>query len=278
YDMHYAAPPSQLQEDVKIIHLDVDIAKKGVPLWNHPPDIAITSDSRLAIPVLTGVIRDMKSPSDIVKIEERTKKYADEHEKLDAEWLKTASNHSSRKPISAHWLSRCIDEVIDDDTLIVNQTISPSSIVAHQVHRSQPGSLLSCAGGCIGWAPGAALGAKLGAPDRTVVSLMGDGAFIYGCPEASLWSASFYHAPYLAIIYNNQGYGAIKGLFRERYDVDNMGADIANPPDYAGIAKACHAHGVTVKEPADVIPALKECLREVKNGRPAVLDVWIDPV
>jgi len=73
--------------------------------------------------------------------------------------------------------------------------------------------LFSCGGGCIGWGPGATLGRKAGAPDKTVIGLMGDGAFIYGCPEASLWSSAFYKAPFLAIIYDNQGYGAIKGLF-----------------------------------------------------------------
>ena len=150
--------------------------------------------------------------------------------------------------------------------------------MAHLVHRSKPGTLLSCAGGCIGWAPGAALGVKLARPDKTVVSLMGDGAFIYGCPEASLWSAGFYKAPFLAVIYDNQGYGAIKGLFRESYDVENMGADIPTPPDYALIARACHAYGRRVDDPSEVMPALEEALGEVRGGRPAVLDIRIEPV
>jgi acetolactate synthase-1/2/3 large subunit len=278
YDMHYAAPPSKLHDNVKIIHIDIDIFKKGVPLWNHAPDIAITADTRKAIPALTKIINNMKSASDSKIIDERIKTYKDEHAVLKAEWQKIAVSHSARKPISAYWLSYCINEIIDDNTLIVNQTISPAVIVAHLINRIKPGTLFSCAGGCIGWAPGAALGVKIGAPQNTVISLMGDGAFIYGCPEATLWAASFYHAPFLAVIFNNQGYGAIKGLFREMYNIDNMGADIANPPDYAGIAKSCHAFGRTIKEPEDVIPALNECLKEVKAGSPAVLDVWTDPV
>lgn len=160
----------------------------------------------------------------------------------------------------------------------MNQTISPSTIVAHQISRSKPGTLLSCAGGCIGWAPGAALGVKLASPDKTVISLMGDGAFIYGCPEASLWSSNFYKAPFLAIIYDNRGYGAIKGLFKEKYDVDNMGADIAVPPDYTLVAHANNAYGRMVEDPTDLPEALKECLEKVRGGQTAVLDVRIDPV
>jgi len=107
---------------------------------------------------------------------------------------------------------------------------------------------------------------------------MGDGAFIYGRPEASLWSAGFYKAPYLAIIYDNQGYGAIKGLFREKYDVENMGADIPTPPDYSKIAPANNAYGRTVEDPADVPTALKDCLARVRSVTPAVLDVRLVPV
>jgi len=107
---------------------------------------------------------------------------------------------------------------------------------------------------------------------------MGDGAFIYGCPEASLWAANVYKAPFLAIIYDNVGYGAIKGLFREKYDVTDMGADFPAAPDYAMIAKANNAYGRLVTDPADLPKALKECLARVRQGQAAVLDVHIDPV
>ena len=278
YDMHYAAPPVSPMPGAKIIHIDIDTVKKGVPLWGRKPDILVNADSSQAIPALTKLIKQKLTAENRAQLQKRYKLLETEHKKLDGEWRALAMSHAERKPISAHWLSHCIDEVIDNDTIIVNQTISPSAIVAHQIHRTQPGTLLSCAGGCIGWAPGAALGVKLAAPDKTVVSLMGDGAFIYGCPEASLWSASFYKAPFLAIIYNNQGYGAIKGLFREKYAVENMGADITTPPDYSLIARANNAYGRMVEDPADVPKALKDCLVVVRGGQAAVLDVRIDPV
>ena len=160
----------------------------------------------------------------------------------------------------------------------MNQTISPANIVLHQIERTTPGTMFSCAGGCIGWAPGAAFGIKLAEPEKTVIALMGDGAFIYGCPEASLYAAWSHNAPVLLILYNNRGYGAIKSLFHRNYPLVNTGADITEPPDYAGIARACHAFGLTVKEPDEIKPALKECLSRVKEGQSAVLDVWIEPV
>jgi acetolactate synthase-1/2/3 large subunit len=278
YDMHYAAPPTLPSPGARIIHIDIDIAKKGVPLWGRKPDILVKADSSRAIPALAKIIKEKLMPEKREKFQKRYNLLEQEHRELDSEWRSLAMGQSGRRPITANWLSRCIDEAVDEDTVIVNQAISPATIVAHQIHHTRPGTLLSCAGGCIGWAPGAALGVKLASPDKTVVSLMGDGAFIYGCPEASLWSAGYYKAPFLAIIYDNQGYGAIKGLFREKYGVDNMGADITNPPDYALIARANHAYGRTVDDPSEVPEALKDCLAVVKSGQAAVLDVKIEPV
>ncbi len=278
YDMHYASPRVSPRADAKIIHIDVDTVKKGVPLWDRKPDILVKADSGRAIPALTQIINNKLTGDRRQQLQKRYKLLEEEHKKLDSEWRTLAESHAGKKPITAHWLSHCIDEAIDDDTIIVNQTISPATIVAHLIHRTRPGTLLSCAGGCIGWAPGAALGVKLAAPDKTVISLMGDGAFIYGCPEASLWSASLYQAPFLAVIYDNRGYGAIKGLFREKYDVENMGADITTPPDYSLIARANNAYGRIVDDPADVPVALKDCLAVVRGGQAAVLDVRLAPV
>lgn len=278
YDMHYAAPHVVPNAKAKIIHIDIDTAKKGVPLWERQPDIKITADSTQAVPALTQLIKQRLTPAKREQLQKRYAAFEAEHIKLHQEWQALAMSHAKVKPISAHWLSHCIDEIIDDNTIIVNQTITPATIVAHQIHFDKPGRLLSCAGGCIGWAPGAALGVKLAKPDNTVISLMGDGAFIFGCPEAALWSSDFYKAPFLAIIYDNQGYGAIKGLFKENYKVANMGADIPNPPDYTLIARANNAYGQMVDDPTVLPQALTNCLAVVRGGQTAVLDVKISPV
>jgi acetolactate synthase-1/2/3 large subunit len=278
YDLPYAAPLFETPTKSKIVHIDIDMVKTGEPLWGRKADIAIEADSRDVMPLFTRAISRKLTDARREELKIRYNRLTREHEELKSEWQSLAESHADQKPISAHWLSYCINQAIDEDTIIVNQTISPARIVAHLIQRSQPGTLLSYSGGCIGWALGAALGVKLTAPDKTVVSLMGDGAFIYGCPESSLWSAGFYKAPFLSVLFNNQGYGAIKGLFSEQHDVDNMGADIFSPPDYARIAEACHAYGRTVENPDEVLPSLKEGLARVKAGQPAVLDIRLKPV
>jgi len=273
YDMHYAAPPDVPDPDSIIIHMDMDLRKKGENLWKRIPDLSLLADSGIAIPALRDMISKKLTSYDRERLKRRFDDIKREHDRLRKKWHSMAVSSHKQTPVTADWLCHCINEVIADETIIVNQTITPSASVVHQIKRTQPGSMFSCAGGSIGWALGAGLGVKLGFPDRDVISLMGDGAFVYGCPVATLWSAVFYNAPFLSIIFNNQGYNAIRMLFKKTYNVANMGADIPNPPDYAMVAQSCNAYGRTVEDPSDVIPSLRKALEQIRNGKPAVLDV-----
>jgi acetolactate synthase-1/2/3 large subunit len=133
------------------------------------------------------------------------------------------------------------------------------------------------------WALGAALGVKTALPDKTVVSVMTDGGFVWGCPVASLWSANAYKTPFLSVVFNNQSYGAIRAIV-ERLSETPMseemgyisGIDISPPPDYALIAESCGGYGKIVTRPEDVLPVLKEALEEVKKGRLAVVDIRLE--
>ena len=115
------------------------------------------------------------------------------------------------------------------------------------------------------------------------MSLIGDGGFIYGCPVAALWSASAYHAPFLTVVCNNQSYLSIRELLRSGYSEESVsgelgfeiGTDIRNPPDFASLARACHAYGEKIEDPSGLLAALKNALGQVHNGTPAVLDVKI---
>ena len=156
---------------------------------------------------------------------------------------------------------------------MVNQTITPSASVARQIPRSQPGSLVACSGGTIGWALGAALGVKVSSPDKLVVALMGDGAFVYGGPTATLWPAAYYKTPFLTVVFNNQAYGAIKMLFQGAWKEGIENSTITPSPSYAITAQACGAYGRVVEKAKEVLPALKEAIQKVHEGQAAVLDV-----
>ncbi len=280
YDLPYVPAEGFPRPDATILQIDGDPLTQGRPLWGRGADGFVKADSREAIPALSGMVKERITAEKETQLHQRFKQLEDKHQKQRKERHEMAISKSNEKPISPDWLSRCIAEVINDDMILVNHLISQASSVAGQIDRSKPGTLLACAGGSIMWALGAALGAKVAMPDKTVVSLMTDGGFVWGCPVSALWTANSYKAPFLSVIFDNQSYGAIRrvvGTMTETELSDEMGfvagLDISPPPDYALVAQACGGYGRTVVEPADVLPVLREAMDEVRGGKLAVVDV-----
>jgi acetolactate synthase-1/2/3 large subunit len=132
---------------------------------------------------------------------------------------------------------------------------------------------------------GAAVGIKLAEPDREVVAVCGDGSFVFGSPVAALWAAQQARAPFLTVIFNNAGYQASKNpvltLFPDGASaMENAfpGVRFPTPPDYAALARSCHAYGERVEDPDDLPAALERGRAAVRAGQAAVLDVVIAPI
>ena len=280
YDLPYVPAEGFPRRDAAILHIDVDPLTQGRPLWGRGADIFVKADSREAIPALSRIIRDRITPEIETRLRERYKQLEQKYHRERDERHAMAMSKSDEKPISPDWLCHCIAKLLDEDAVLVNHLISQSSSVAGQIDRTKPGTLLACAGGSIMWALGAAIGAKVAVPDKTVVSLMTDGGFVWGCPVSALWTATSYKLPFLAVIFDNQSYGAIRKIVERTLETrlsDQMGfdagVDISPPPDYALVAKSCRGYGRTVTEPSDLLPALRKALQQVHRGRFAVVDV-----
>lgn len=286
YDTPYAVTETLPGPDAKIIHIDLDPFTRGRLLWDRGSDIFIKADSREVIPALTKILNQKLTPEKRVKFQERFRQLESKHKERRDSLHALAMSKADQKPISADWLCHCISEVVDEDAIVVQFNISPAASVTEQIPRTKPGTLVGNAGGSVEFALGAAMGAKLAAPDKTVVSVMTDGGFVWSAPVATLWTARAYNAPFLAVILNNQGYNIIRKMVQTRRGesklTDEMafevGVDIKPPPDYALIAQACGAYGRMVEDPADILPALREALDQVRLGKLAVLDVRIERV
>jgi acetolactate synthase I/II/III large subunit len=280
YDSPYVAADGSPRPDAGILHIDTDPLTQGRPLWVRGADIFIRADSREAIPALNRTIKEKLTSEKQIELNGRFRQLEQKHRKKREENLSMAMGMSDESPISPDWLGHCIAEVLDEDMVLVNHLISQSSSVPGQIDRTRPGTLLACAGGSIMWALGAALGAKVAVPQKTVVSLMTDGGFVWGCPVSALWTSNSYNAPFLSVIFNNQSYGAIRKIVERMSETeisDEMatyaGLDISPPADYAMIARACGGYGRIVADPRNVRPALREAMEAVRQGRLALLDV-----
>ncbi len=280
YDMPYVPAPGAPGTATKILHIDFDPMTQGRPLWGRGADIFVKADSREAIPSLTGIIRRKIDADKQTVIKHRAVLLADAHARQRTTYRELALSRSAAKPISPDWLSYCLAQVIDEDTIIVNHLISHAASPTEQIHRNRPFTLLACAGGNIGFAVGAALGAKIAAPAQLVVSLLTDGGFYWGCPVSALWSSRAYQAPFLYVIFNNQSYGAIRAIVEELSESKisdelgfESGVDIDPPVDSSLIARSCGGWGKIVTEPADVLPSLQEGIKQVKSGNASIVDI-----
>jgi len=125
-------------------------------------------------------------------------------------------------------------------------------------------------GNC-GIAYGVALGAKLGAQDKPVFALQGDGAYgISGLSE--VMTAVREEIPVIAVVFNNNEWGAEKKNQIDYYDDRFVGTNLKNP-DFAQIARDMGAEGYRLERPEDVKGVVAAAM---KSGKPAVIDAVID--
>ena len=130
----------------------------------------------------------------------------------------------------------------------------------------------------LGWAGGGAVGAKLAAPDRTVVCLVGDGCYLFGVPSVAQWVSRRYQAPALTVICNNRGWRAPKNSTLAVHPdgaaaaADDFNVSFEPAADLPGIAAAAGgAFAVNVTDPAELPGVLKQALAAVHSGRSAVV-------
>jgi|TARA_B100002003_G_scaffold247882_1_gene280347 acetolactate synthase-1/2/3 large subunit len=120
----------------------------------------------------------------------------------------------------------------------------------------------------LGYGLGLALGAKLAAPDKTVVNVMGDAAF--GMSGLDIETAARSEIPILTVVLNNgvmTHYGASMPAATERWGSNRLGGE------YAKVAEALGAYGERVESPDQVGPAIQRALEAHKSGQPALLEM-----
>ena len=191
--------------------------------------------------------------------------------------IKAAEDDRSKGHITAQWLSYQVGQTLDPETIIVNELVNTSLF-----NRTRPGTQFNAGGSSLGWAGPAAVGAKVAAPERQIVCCSGDGSWMFGNPQVVTWASKFHKAPVLFIISNNRGYSTgttqVLSSYPEGYAAkaqDVTGGWFDPCPNYSGEAAASGAYGEKVTDPDQVGPAIQRGLQAVREGAPAVLDIWM---
>ncbi|MBV8844675.1 MAG: thiamine pyrophosphate-requiring protein [Bryobacterales bacterium] len=265
--------------EARIYHIDIDPIKEQMPLWYIPARRVFRADCATA---LRQIHDRLGSGVDAALVQDRHAHYSRVHRDRDAQ-LATRERQPQDGTITPEYLTACIRKHIDRDTIVLNEGITNYSVIHNHVGATQPLRLFTSGASSLGWNGGAAIGMKLAAPDKTVVSLTGDGSYMFSQPSTVHWIARRYQAPFLQVIYNNRGWRAprFSALAVHPHGFASKAGDLGiafdPPPDYSGIAAAAGgAFARVVKNPVDLNPAIEEALHAVRQeGRSAVLDVWL---
>ncbi|MFZ0043029.1 MAG: thiamine pyrophosphate-dependent enzyme, partial [Solirubrobacteraceae bacterium] len=270
----------RVRDDARIARIDIDPLKLELGLWSFPTDLLMDASTAATLPLLTALVQERRTAVQSARAQERQTAIAAAHRRRQEE-LAGAGDASGGADgvISAAHLARCVAEMVDEQTIVVDDSTTAVATNAEHIPTLFAGSYFQPIGSSMGWGAGASLGAKLAAPDKTVISLNAEGNFFSGAPEAALWGAARLDAPFLTVVYDNSQYAAIKlGVGFEYPDSALSEArllDLERPPDISGIARSCDAHAERIADAAELPAALTRGLETVRGGQSAVIDVAI---
>jgi len=253
----------------KMIQVDVDATEIG---RNWVADVPLVGDAKLTLAAIEQGLAAL-GPDDSAW-RERSAQLAKDKEAYEAEVA--AECRTAAVPLASKRVVRELNEVFGRETILVNENgsqdlwsyYSPYYRVMEVGGCVPPGEQT-----CMGFATGAAIGAKLAAPEKNVVCVTGDGAVQLFVEEFA--SARQCGAAVTWVILNNYALGWPRfgqKLLGERY----IATDFAVQPDFAAVARASGCYGEQVKEPEQIRPALARARRANAEGLPAVLDFAVD--
>lgn len=254
--------------DTKLIHIDIEPSEIG---RNYPVELGVIADAKEALAILTHVAkRDYPEGFTRSALIEEISAFRREFSRNNLEMAT-----SNAFPMMPERILADVRSVLPRDAIITTDVGWNKNGVGQQFPIYTPGSVLTPGGfATMGFGPSGAIGAKLAAPDRTVVSMVGDGGF--GQNPACLATAIEQNLPITWIVMNNNAFGTIAGLQKAHYGVTygttfpGSAGDPDQKPNYAAIARAYGADGVRITSAEQFKPALEDA---IASGRPCVLDV-----
>jgi acetolactate synthase-1/2/3 large subunit len=189
-----------------------------------------------------------------------------------AEWLPKLT--SDQHPINPYRVVYDIDRTVDKDTSIITHDSGyPRDQLAWFYEATTPHGYLGWGNSTpLGSSLGLALGAKLAAPEKLVINVMGDTAF--GQCGMDIETATRERLPILTVILNNSGmagYNRKLPVAAEKFAFNRMGGD------YSGVARALGAYAERIEDPEQIVPGLVRAQRAIAAGQTAVLEVMTCP-
>ena len=256
----FAIPPS------KVIQIDIDPQEIGKI---YPVEVGIVGDAGATLGELHEALKAHGARPNAARVAAIGKGKAAWQRELETE------QRNAGKPIHPARLLNEIARVAPADTIFVTDVGWNKNGAGQQLVARHPRTFLSSGGmATMGFAPAAAIGAKIGAPDKTVVCLVGDGGFL--SVVGALTTSVELGIPVVWIVFNNFCFSTIRTVGTTYFN-NAYGTEFTTPdgepynPDFVMLARAFGIESARVKEPDDLPAALTTA---IGSGVPYLLDVW----
>ena len=271
-------PPSDRPPNATIAIIDEVPHRNSMVYQSHQADMYLEGNVAQTLRDLAAVTENLGI--DKSKIKERLDKYSSAHEVLMDQRRSQQAEARKSTPIDPIWLCACLNKVMPKGTTYVDEVTTHTGLLRQHVMWGEPGTLYSRQGG-LGQGLGLSLGVKLAKPDVPVVTLIGDGAFLYNPVLQSLGASREFRLPVMSVIFNNKKYAAMQGMHLKMYpkgiavDTDVFHGTHIQAPDFTKVAEAFGAYGESVEDPEKVQGALNNGLEALRAGKSAIIDVVI---
>lgn len=249
--------------EARIIQVDIEPTAIG---RFFPVEVGIQGSAAVVARQLIDALAD-RPP---VETTQWSGQFASDRAALLAE--RAAAADFSRTPIQPATLFEALRRVMPADTMVTMDAGTLCLQATDQMaYRTPPALFTPLDFGLVGFSYACGLGVKVACPDRTVVSLMGDGGF--GMTMSEIGTAVAHGINSVCIVMNNGCWGAEKAYQRDFFGGRYLGADVPNPP-YDQVAALFGAAGYRVGHASEIEDAVRAALG---CGKPAIVDVQVDP-
>lgn len=262
--------PAQAQPaaSCKVIQCGFDPLFTRIPIRGFRCDLGITGSTAAILSTLTDALAGRVEEG---RIDRRRHAIAQKRASTLGQWERTRTDAAARAPLSPTWVSRCIGEAKDADAIVVNEY---TLMLEHCAFEAPDCYFGSSAASGLGWGAGAALGAKLAAPQRQAIAVLGDGAYLFSNPVSVHHAAAMHDLPVLFVVMNNSMWGAVRSSALAMYPDGFASRSNELPftslgplPALEQICMAAGGYGERVEDPAALPAALQRALSAVNTER-----------
>jgi acetolactate synthase-1/2/3 large subunit len=243
---------ARISAETHVIQIDIDRQEVG---RNYPVELGIEADAREALTDLCS------------RIPRHNRRRGSRRDELDTLKERCRASWAEATPLCEYGLA--IRAELPDDGILVNEfTQLGYWNAAGGFPVYQPRTFLGCGyQGTLGFGFPTALGAQVGNPDRKVVSVNGDGGFLYNVQELSTMAR--HRIPVVALVFDDRAYGNVRRMQQVRMDGHVIASDLLNP-DWIKLAECFGVAGHRAENPGALRGALREAF---ESGAPALIAI-----